>query len=288
MTTTTTTTQTCLLPDGRRLAFAEYGDPRGIPVVSLHGTPGGALLGWIRHDTWTRQGLRVITPERPGYGQSDPAPGRTVRSFADDVVTLLDALGLEEVFVTGGSGGGPHALGVGAAVPDRVRAVGVLVGAAPLLPEEVSQQVDVNRRIHAALGDMEGLRAVVGPVRDAFVEQGIEAVMQDAPESDKVQWATVAEAMNAAMGAALAPGIEGMVDDFVALWGTPWGFDPADVAVPVLWASGADDMNVPLAAALRVVDRLPDCRLLVWDSVGHAPTPDLQAEFLTGLLARAL
>jgi pimeloyl-ACP methyl ester carboxylesterase len=285
---TTATTQTCLLPDGRRLAFAEYGDPHGVPVISLHGTPGGALLGRIRHDAWTRQGLRVITPERPGYGESDPAPGRIVRSCADDVVALLDALNLERVFVMGGSGGGPHALGVAAAAPHRVRAVGVLVGAAPLLPEEVSLQVEVNQRIHAALGDMERLRAVVGPVRDAFVERGIEQVLQDAPVSDKAQWATVAETMNAAIGSALAPGIEGMVDDFVALWGSPWGFDPADVTVPVLWASGAADRNVPLAAALRVVDQLPDCRLVVWDHVGHAPSPELHAEFLTGLLARAL
>jgi len=281
-------TDACLLPDGRRLAFAEYGDPSGVPVVSLHGTPGGRLGGALHHERYARQGLRVIAPERPGYGESDAAPGRTVRSFADDVIALLDAEGLGSAFVVGGSGGGPHALAVAAAAPDRVRAVGVLVGAAPLLPEEVAQQVEANQRVHAALSDPEALREVVGAVRTGLMEQGIAGFLKDAPESDRAQWEAYGEAMTRPIRAALEPGIEGMVGDYLALWVKPWGFHLEDVKVPVLWAAGETDLNVPLNAALRVVGQLPDCRLVTWKGVGHAPTPDLLAEFFTALLARRL
>lgn len=276
----------CALPDGRRLAFAEYGDPSGVPLLSLHGTPGGRLLGRVHEERWARQGLRVITPERPGYGESDASPGRTVRSFADDLVVLLDQLGLDRVFVVGGSGGGPHALALAVAAPERVRAVGVMVGAAPLLPAEVAQQVGVNQAIHGSVGDPAALRAVVEQVRQAFLDNGVAAVLHDAPESDRVQWERVADLMDAGLRAALAPGAEGLIDDFLALWGTPWGFEPEDVQVPVVWAHGTTDKNVPMAAARRVADRLPNCRFVVWEDVGHAPTPDLNAELLTALLAR--
>ena len=282
------TTDACLLPDGRRLAFAEYGDPQGVPVVFLHGSPGGRLGGAVNHDRYVRQGLRVITPERPGYGDSDASPGRTVRDFGEDLLTLLDTLGLGRVFVVGGSGGGPHALALAAVAPERVRAAGVIVGAAPLLPSEVADQVEINQKVHGALGDPDALRALLGSMREVVLTQGITALLTDAPETDQAQWQKNIQLMDTAMRSAMEPGVEGLFDDYLAIWSRPWGFEPTDVKVPVVWAAGADDKNVPLAAAHRVADQLPDCRFLAWEGVGHAPTPDLLAEFLTALLARAL
>ena len=284
----TVSTEACLLPDGRRLAYAEYGDPQGIPVLLLHGSPGGRLGGKVNHERYVRQGLRVIAPERPGYGESDPAPGRTARSFADDLVALLDTLGLDRVFVVGGSGGGPHALGLAAAAPERLHAAGVLVGAAPLLAEEVAAQVATNQKVHSLLADEEGLRALLGTMRDVILEEGIRALLTDAPDSDKALWEKNAELMEAAMRSAVEPGVEGLYDDYQAIWVRPWGFDLAEVKVPVVWAAGADDKNVPLPAARRVAEQLPDCRLVVWEGVGHAPPTDLLAEFMTALIGRAL
>jgi pimeloyl-ACP methyl ester carboxylesterase len=282
------TTDACLLPDGRRLAYAEYGDPSGVPVLFLHGSPGGRLGGAVNHARYVRQGLRVITPERPGYGESDPAPGRSVRDAAEDLVALLDTLGLDRVFVVGGSGGGPHALALAAVAPERVHAAGVLVGAAPLLPDEVAAQVELNQKVHGSLADPDALRALLGSMREVMLAQGITALLTDAPESDKAQWQKNVELMDVAMRSAMEPGVEGLLDDYLAIWSRPWGFEPADVKVPVVWAAGADDKNVPLSAARRVADQLPDCRFLTWEGVGHAPQPDLLAEFLTALLARAL
>ena len=282
------TATSCLLPDGRRLAYAEYGDPSGVPVLFLHGSPGGRLGGAVNHERYVRQGLRVVSPERPGYGDSDAAPGRTVRDVGGDLVALLDHLGLDRVFGVGGSGGGPHALALAAVAPERVHAAGVLVGAAPQLPEEVSAQVETNQRVHASLSDPEALRELLAAMREVVLTQGITALLKDAPESDQAQWAKNIELMNTAMTTALQPGIEGLFDDYLAIWARPWGFEPGDVKVPVVWAAGADDKNVPLAAAHRVADQLPDCRFLAWEGVGHAPQPDLLAEFLTALLARAL
>src|SRR6266487_953548 len=118
--------------DGRALAFEEVGDPGGVPIFALHGTPGCRLSG--RHPDPARvheAGLRVISYDRPGYGRSSRHRGRRAGDCVGDVVAIANELGVERFAVSGGSGGGPHALAVGARLPERVTGVGCDVGAAP-------------------------------------------------------------------------------------------------------------------------------------------------------------
>src|SRR4051812_42227009 len=99
-------------------------------LVWFTGTPGGA----VPHDAFAQQahdrGLRLVMPLRPGYGRSTPRPDRRIIDFADDVDQVLQHLGVEEVVVAGGSGGGPNALAMASALP-QCRAAGVLVSPAP-------------------------------------------------------------------------------------------------------------------------------------------------------------
>ena len=108
------------LPDGRTLAYAEWGDPAGRPIVTCHGTPGCRLNRHPNQDLVRSTGARVIAFDRPGYGRSTRNAGRRVVDVVPDVVALVDHLGLDEFAVVGGSGGGPHALAVAASLPDRV------------------------------------------------------------------------------------------------------------------------------------------------------------------------
>jgi pimeloyl-ACP methyl ester carboxylesterase len=279
----------CALPDGRTMAWAEFGDPDGLPVVQLHGTPGGRLVGATEEDRLVRQGLRLIAPERPGYGASDPRPGRTVVDDADDVVAVMDACRVDRAVVIGGSGGGPHALAMGAAAPDRVLAVGVLVGATPsLLPDEVEALVGVNRHVHEHRTDPAALRQLLEPVREAILRDGLASVVPDAAEADREKILARAGESERAVRSALDRGVEGMVDDYVALWGMPWGFELSSVAAPVVWAHGLQDHFVPHAAATRTAADLPDCRFVTWSDAGHIPSPELVGEFRVAVLGAAL
>lgn len=109
--------ETVTRPDGRTLAYEEYGDPDGPPVVFCHGTPGSRLSGGVFDD----QPLRVVALDRPGIGGSDPAPrgypdpGRTLRAWRDDVEAVTRALGIGSFGVLGFSGGTPFALAAGSA-----------------------------------------------------------------------------------------------------------------------------------------------------------------------------
>jgi pimeloyl-ACP methyl ester carboxylesterase len=119
------------LKDGRRLAFAESGDPSGMPVIFLHGNPGSR---YMRHpdDSLTYSlGVRLITPDRPGYGLSDYQPNRTMLDCPSDIEQLANMLGLGRFALFGVSAGGPYAAACAWRLGERLTRVAIVSGAAP-------------------------------------------------------------------------------------------------------------------------------------------------------------
>src|SRR5262249_10619665 len=110
------------LPDGRRLAFAEYGDPAGTQVViHHHGFSSCRLEGEVFLDALRqRPGVRLLVLDRPGVGQSDPNPNLTFLSWPMDLAAFADAMGIKQFGLTSISGGAPYALATARAMPDRV------------------------------------------------------------------------------------------------------------------------------------------------------------------------
>lgn len=120
------------LPERRELAFAEYGDLDGLPVFGFHGTPGSRLQLAPVADAACRAGVRLVVPDRPGYGHSDFVPRRRLLDWPADVTAIADHLGIDRFAVVGVSGGGPHALACAYAVPDRLTGVTVVSSPSPL------------------------------------------------------------------------------------------------------------------------------------------------------------
>ena len=124
------------LPDGRKLCYAEYGDPDGKPVILFHGNPNSRLLYGFMPDCPFQPGLHLIAPDRPGYGFSDfYLPGHGIVDYPDDIVALADSLGIEKFSVFGASGGGPAALACAWKIPQRLTAVGLWGSVGPLTPQ---------------------------------------------------------------------------------------------------------------------------------------------------------
>lgn len=91
------TAQTTTTPEGRTLTYAEWGEPRGRSVFSLHGTPGCRLFTARRleHDLdglLRRREVRLITYDRPGYARSDRDKGLGFADTAADVRLLRTRL----------------------------------------------------------------------------------------------------------------------------------------------------------------------------------------------------
>lgn len=80
---------------GRRVSYREYGDPDGVPIVVLHGAYSGSAIPDAFCPTAIECGVRLIAPDRPGYGASDPStPGLDVASAAEETRELAEQLGL--------------------------------------------------------------------------------------------------------------------------------------------------------------------------------------------------
>jgi len=113
---------------GRHLAYTDIGDPTGRCLFFFHGAP-MSRLHLVRLDgEFAARGLRVVSPDRPGYGKSSPQQNRTLADWPADVLALADALGIRRFAVAGHSSGGPYAVACAALRPDRVTAGLVLGG----------------------------------------------------------------------------------------------------------------------------------------------------------------
>ena len=114
------------LPDGRMLAYAEYGDPDGAVVLSLHGTPGTRHLFSLTDASARNRGLRLIAPDRAGIGGSDDRPGHSIGGHVEDIAVLADHLGADRFAVLGFSGGGPYAAEAVRQMGHRIQAVALI------------------------------------------------------------------------------------------------------------------------------------------------------------------
>ncbi len=247
-------TRFAVAADGRRLAFCEWGDPAGAVIFYLHGMPGSRLL---RHpgSAYADAGLRVITYDRPGYGLSDPNPGRDVADAAADVVAIADALGLVRFPVAGVSLGGLHALAVAARLPDRGSSCAAIKAPAPPAAE--------------GLDYFEGMTEDDSAVLRGVAHRGAEAAEADAaevatwvgsgmPELDAL--GAVGDMLRAAFGEGFRRGPVGHVEDLLAYVRDP-GFATGDVAVPTLLLAARDDEAVPPGHAHWWAAHLPHAEL---------------------------
>lgn len=279
--------------DGRTVAWTEYGPSDGTPLLRVPGTPGSRWSIRADRTPWAERGLRVLTTERPGYGASTRLPGRRFSEHADDLAELLDRSGIDQTFVSGGSGAAPHILSFASRHPDRVRAITILAGAAPLSAEQVSQMIELNQLSHKLCRerDIAGMTELLGEHRDGLLADplaGIRGTMQEAPSEDQ-------EVMNdpdwqanfvRSVRESLGQGLEGWLDECLAMTNDWDDIVLSDVAASVTWWHSAADRNAPLEAAQALVARLPDAQLNVWPDGGHFAAYHREGQILDELLAR--
>jgi len=228
-------TQFLTTADGRKLCFAEWGLTDGVPVFALHVSP-GCRLGVAAETVAivTELGGRLITYDRPGYGQSDPrGPETRVVDHVDDVRAIADRLGIDGFSITGNSGGAPHALAVAARLPDRVVRVSNTGAIAPLdlvgLDEWQRAQDEETREYTDAVRASEATCTTLFERLDAEARA---ALADDDPMRD----ATLEQTRQ---------GVAAWVNDERALE-VPWGFNLSEIRAPtVIYANPNDTVTPP-------------------------------------------
>jgi pimeloyl-ACP methyl ester carboxylesterase len=269
------TARVLVLPDGRRLGYAEFGDPDGVPVLALHGTPGSRLMFALTDGAARARGLRIVAPERPGYGLSDYRRAATLAELAADAAILADRLALERLAVLGVSGGGPHALAVAAALSDRTALLGLISPVGPVADRASAIRMSrLHRFVFTRLGRSDAAcAAFFWSVRTLVrLAPGLayRALTKRVVASDQALLGRPAVKANlqAALREGLRPGIEGARQD-LRLFCAPWGLRLEEIDVPAVVWQGSDDSIVPPSAAYLLAEILPHCRLDVIQGAGH-------------------
>ncbi|MFQ5588968.1 MAG: alpha/beta fold hydrolase [Nitrospiria bacterium] len=265
------------LPDGRRLAYREYGDPWGKPLIHCHSIMGSRLEVAIDGDAHAKsRGIRLIVPDRPGIGFSDPCEEISFMHWARDLKALADVLRLDCFDLTGYSIGGPYALAAAFSMPERVKRLSLVgVGTRPVRADDYAAMhpfYRFNLRVltHARpvyrLFSMIMRRGFYGNPENFFKQFGGQLAAGDRPVFEDPQFRQVTEK---SIGEGWRQGVTRTVAEIENWIRSSWGFDVAAVKAPVdLW-HGGDDCHVPSVLGARLSEHLPQARRFVCPGEGH-------------------
>ncbi|MFC9995420.1 alpha/beta fold hydrolase [Nocardia sp. NPDC127526] len=276
---------------GAVVGGTECGDWEGHPVLAFHGAPGSHVeAAAFAEAAAVAAGVRLIAIDRPGIGLSGMATRRRVIDWADTVAEVADGFGLDRFAVLGASGGGPYAMACARRIPDRVSSAVLVSSPAPFDERSGDANVDGSKPA-GGLMILRRFPFLARPVsaRMAAVTRkprGLMALIARMSPTDRARIADDEELLGKIadnVHMAFAQGSRGVAADMQALFGRPWGFDPADITVPVHIWHGDDDANVPVADARRLADALPNRRLDIIPGTGHLLFVDHAAAILDSI-----
>jgi pimeloyl-ACP methyl ester carboxylesterase len=266
------TNQTITLRDGRKLGFAQYGDPTGAPVFFFHGGAGSRLE---RPANQSALGIRLITTDRPGHGLSDFHQGRNLLDWPDDVLQLADHLGVNKFYVLGWSAGGPHALACAYLFPERVLAGGVAASPAPMNRSDAARGQQLPGR--AFIFTAQHFPGLVGQFRKIARN----AILGDTDKAKQQLMAAIPEEEKEFMGTSgnldmlyhdvcegYRTGWRGAAHDDAIIF-QDWGFDIADIRVRIDIWHGDQDRNVPYHSGEYMHHRISNSQANFLSGEGH-------------------
>lgn len=263
------TTNYIKLSDGRQLCYAEYGDPKGKPLFYLHGWPGSRLRSSLNDEVAKKLKVRIICPDRPGYGLSDYKMNRTLLDYPHDLAELASQLKIKKFSVVGVSGGGPYAAACAYKIPDKLHKVGIVVGLAPTFVKGNLDGMPVVYSFGWKYYSKIPLIAYVGAffhtLESRYFPKMFESISFLSRSDQKLKGKVD---MTAVVKEAFRQGHKGPAWDLL-LYTRDWGFDLKKIKSKVLLFYGEDDKNAPLAMGKYYEKHIPGSKLTVYPSEGH-------------------
>jgi pimeloyl-ACP methyl ester carboxylesterase len=263
------------LPDGRRVAYSEYGKRTGAVVVFYnHGLPSSrreaevllpALAGFPN--------IRLIAFDRPGIGDSDPVASASYYGWANDLAACADALGVSRFALTGTSGATPYTFATALSYPDRVTRIAL---ASPVAEYE-------RHRDNGGSAWFLKLARMTPRVAESFLKTAARLVSRKHERVTKLLPLTPEERRmfddpaNVELVAgfildSVRHGAEGVVAEAARLPG-PWGLPLCRVVVPTVLFHGTEDRIAPCWMSAALARQIPGAEARFYRGEGHLSTP---------------
>jgi len=285
-----------MLSDGRRVRYHVYGDPKGRPVLALHGTPGSLLKFASADAAARRRGIAIVSVDRWGYGASEAPRAPRLSDYAHDMDAVMTQLGWQRFAVLGISGGGPFAVAVAAGLGERITALALVAPVGEIAGHRVgpdglslfhgfcfralaSQPIAVRAvflAFRAILSISGGAAIRISTSRAASADRTIMA----RPEARRHLAATFKDGLT---GLARGPALD------LALFRKAWDVEPATAQCEARLWLGAVDRNVPLVSARDLARRLGRCEMVRPADAGHywiVENTDVVLDWLAGAIER--
>lgn len=276
-----------MVSGGRTLAYTDIGEPGWPCVLFFHGGPSSRLRLAHLEPQFLAERIRIVSPDRPGYGRSTPQPGRLMTDWPADVAALADALAIPRFIAAGHSSGGPYAVACAALLPGRVSAAIVLGGVTDMAWPGAWEGY---ARTEAELMRVPDEKAAMTWCVEQFGADGSGFFAASGfvfPEPDRQLYEdeNVVPFLTAARAEAFRQGVMGYAQD-VFIQGRPWPFDPGKILAPVHVVHGELDTLLPLAHSRHSSELIPSSTLRVVPGHGHftilSELPALARELASG------
>ncbi len=283
---------TLQLRDGRMLAYTEHGDLMGKPILFIHGNPGSRN---VRHpdETIAQQlGARMITPDRPGYGLSDFQPRRHLLDYPDDIVQMIDSLGIDKFAVLGVSAGGPYAAACAYQLANRITKTAIVSSAAPLDRENAYEGVHPSMRMaFQMVNNLPGWlcrfilwRQTQKQLRNPEESLAERAAMLSTADQNLLARPEIKAQVLGYRKEAVRQGVKGTLREMQIL-SSPWGFRLEDIRGEVHIWHWEDDLFVPMQMGRYLAQHIPNAHTHFLPEGGHYSIFECWHEILESLIS---
>jgi len=270
------TDQTIQLEDGRVLGYAEYGEASGMPVLFFHGFPASRLEGNELDVASRATRVRLIVPDRPGFGLSALKAGRSFLDWPADVSALTQHLGLYEFSILATSGGTPYAVACALRIPEHLLSVGIVSAMAPLRYRDVQLSMRPDQRlIYTRIGRFPVLarRLLSRSMQEVQTDfpTVIAHMLADRPQVDKavLERPEFQEMYRVNLTEAFRQGVIGPAQE-LGLWRGSWRLPWQDVQHQIRIWHGRQDIVTPPVMAEKLASLLPQTLTRWYPNEGHS------------------
>lgn len=262
-----------LLHDGRKLSYQEYGSPDGKKILFyFHGWPGSRLSGIETDEAAKKLKVRVISIDRPGFGESNYKEDRTLLDWPDDVVELANKLKIKKFSIMGVSGGGPYVAACAYKIPDRIHKAGIVVGLGIVSVKGNLDGMSFLNKISwknyhkfPIVRTIAGINGLLGykyfPALSLKIGFG-------AKEDQEMIKKKFGRRIDNSVKEAFKNGIKGPVHD-LKIYTDDWGFKLKDIKTKVCLWYGAKDKNVSLNMGKHYHSQIKNSKLFIEKNGGH-------------------